>query len=212
LSSISKACFKGLFTRNKVFSAGIIVLATAVVLISSAKGTLEVMSECNFPGGVFPPGQGRFFPGSSYSITCDYKQDIGQDLIFWASIFQEPEPIAIPSHVVIRDPNNDVIVSENFHSSTIVVYIRPEIHGIYTATIISSEDPSSQPQTGDPIFVRYALGHLTSTFPGVKNPLGDAISSMVYWGYVLILPGLILIGIAVAKMFYKSSKSSDKKS
>lgn len=195
---------KHIIGNNKILFAGIFLLIAAVAMLAIAYNPLTVMQECNnHRGAIFPPGDGRFEPGSSFSISCHYRQDLGQDLIFWAIIVENADPALIPSRVEIMDPSNNMIASQEFTSATVVLYIKPTSYGVYRATITNLEPLGTAYPPGIDIFVLYGFGHLTSSFPGVKNPLGDVYYGMAYWGYSLILPSLVVIGIAVVRAFVK---------
>lgn len=197
--------------KDKVLSITILVMIAAIAMVAASFNPLKVMSEC-YQFGVFPPGRGEVVPGSSYSITCDYKQNIGQDLIFWARITQGPDVIALPSHVEIRDPDNKMVVSENHNSSTVIVYVKPESFGVYNATITSLDSSVMKVPSDYRRFVSYGFGHLTSTFEGVRNPAGDTFYAMNIWGYTLIslsVMAFVFVGVRAA---YKSLRKSSKES
>jgi hypothetical protein len=156
-------------------------------------------------GNAFPPGIGHFLPGSTFTITCPVSRDIGQDLTFWAQFIASGNgpTDAIPAHVEIRNPNNEVIVDQDYYDDNIVIYVRPEIHGTYTATIKSIEDPDDRVTAGTPV-IYYAFGYLapltTNAYDEVYNPVGNAIQLTGFLSLPAAFLGLILIGLNIAKM------------
>lgn len=169
--------------------------------------TYDVMQICTHPrGNLFPPGLGEFVPGSTFTSVCPYNEEIGQDLTFWPISRGQG---AIPARVEIRDPNNELLASDTFNSSRIVVSVTPKSFGNYSATITSLADKMASNSTdgsGHTIF--YAFGHLTSgSFEGVVNPVGDAIVWIIPVGYFLTTAGFILIVYAVARAAYLKVKS-----
>jgi hypothetical protein len=80
-----------------------------------------------------------------------------------------------------------VLYNLNFDDKTIISF-KPEIRGIYTATITSLEDKNNRIHQGYTDIV-YALGFLTD-YNDVYNPLGNAFVWMLPIGNVVFLLGI----------------------
>lgn len=159
--------------------------------------TYAAMQECGF----FKIA--KFEPGSTITHICNYKQDIGQDLIFWAILYVDGDRIGIPAHVEIRDPNGSLIASQDFNSDRIQLHGRPTSFGNYTASITNTQDKSERlPTKGVGYGIHYGLGHFTSSFQGVINPVGDLIVGMNFWSAFMIVPSIIILVIVGARAAY----------
>jgi hypothetical protein len=185
---------------------GISILAAGLAMQYVPAKAYDAMQICTHPrGNLFPPGLGEFVPGSTFTAICPYNEAIGQDLTFWAILRGQA---AIPARVEIRDPDNELLASNTFNSSRIVMSVTPKSFGNYSATITSLADKMDSNFTdgsGHTIF--YAFGHLTSgSFEGVVNPVGDAIVWIRSGGYFLTTAGFILVVYSLARIGYARAK------
>jgi hypothetical protein len=215
--SEGKKSVNGFIRRNKILTIGIIAIVAGISMVSAARGVWDTMNHCTdrpvtIDGksyNAFPPGGGSFDPGATFTAVCLYDREIGQDLIFWATIHVDAYSTAIPTHLEITDPDGNVVAAREFDSSRVVLNIGPEKFGNYTATITNTQDPADRIATrGVGYTIAYAFGHLTSGFSGVSNPAGDVIGAMVWWGYRIIIPGFIMVAYSVARMVYKATRKS----
>ncbi len=215
-----KTSLIGFVRSHKIFTIGIIAIVAGISMVSAARGVWDTMNHCTdrpvtIDGksyNAFPPGGGSFDPGTTFITFCLYDREIGQDLIFWATIHVDAYSTAIPTHLEIMDPAGNVVAARDFDSSGVVLNIRPEQFGNYAATITNTQDPVDRIATrGVGYTIAYAFGHLTSGFSGVSNPAGDVIGAMVWWGYRIIIPGFIMVAYSVARIVYKATRLAGKK-
>ncbi len=188
---------------------GIVALSTGVPLYVIGQDFIALQSACAYANGKWPPGNDYFPPNTILTASCQASGGSGQDLTFWAEFHdqQSGEPIPIPARVEIRDPNNVVLVDEEFDDERIILYVTPQLYGNYTATIMSLEDPRSRVTTGEP-YAFYAFGYLTSNgFEGVNNPVGTSVQIMLVVGNAAALAGGILIAYALIQMFRKKRET-----
>ncbi|MGI0012757.1 MAG: hypothetical protein ACREBU_04835 [Nitrososphaera sp.] len=196
MSSIArKPALSTLLKTYRLILIGVILLSIGVPLWVVGPDLIEAQSVCAYEGGSFPPGRGEFIPGASFEETCSVSRDYGQDLTFWTRFrdHQSGEVIPIPAKVEIRDPNNTVIINQDFNEGIIIVYVKPNLLGNYKVTITSLEDPNNRVTRGAPI-IQYAFGFLTSNgYEGVNNPVGTAVESMLVFGNLMIIAGIAII-------------------
>ncbi|MFB5620040.1 MAG: hypothetical protein ACE5RC_02765 [Nitrosopumilus sp.] len=130
-------------------------------------------------------------PNTSITVTCNVTDDVWQDLILRIDFHPNGNvtSIQIPAHLEIKDPNGFILYNIDFDKKTIISFT-PEIFGMYTATITNLEDENNRNHRGY-IDIVYALGFLT-TYDDVVNPFGKLINTLLFIGYLLIIPGIVL--------------------
>jgi hypothetical protein len=198
-----------LVKKYRVLVIGIVALSTGVPAYAIGLDLIALQSACPYPNGKWPPGNDYFPPNTILTASCQASRSSGQDLTLWAEFHdqQSGEPIPIPARVEIRDPNNVVLVDEEFNQGRIILYVTPQLSGNYTATITSLEDRRNRVTTGEP-YVFYALGYLTSNgFEGVNNPVGTSVQIMLVVGNAAALAGGILIAYALIQIFRKKRET-----
>jgi hypothetical protein len=202
--------------RNRTLVVGIFAIIAAVSIQSTLMDTWTVMQKCTErlvtrdgqTYNAFPPGGGTFYPGSTHTVFCNYQQDIGQDLIFWARIYVDADLLPMPTHLKITNPEGHTVFEKDFTSSIVIANIHPKLYGNYTAAISNTQDPAERVQPrGLGYHVVYAFGHLTSHYSGVTNPTGDLVSGALFWSYFLQTGGLILIVYWIARSGYRRMKN-----
>jgi hypothetical protein len=190
-----------LVKKYRVLIIGIVALSAGIPLWTIGLDLIKFQSACAYAGGKWPPGNDFFPPNTTVTATCNVTRESGQDLTLWAQFndYGIGETIPIPVRVEIRDPNNVVLVDKEFNIERIILYVKPQLFGNYTATISSLEDPDNRLPTGSPK-VHYAFGYLTSNgYEGVENPVGTAVGAMLVVGNGAMMAGFILIVIAVVQ-------------
>ena len=189
-----KSSIRTLVRGYKTILIGATLFLAGIPLYSTGLDLIEAKSVCAYKGGKFPPGSGVFVPGTTYEETCSVQRDYDQDLTFWAQLISRTgEPIPIPTRIEIRDPNNATIVSEQFSQGLIIVYVKPDVFGTYTAKITSLEDSDNRISQGTST-IYYAFGFLTSNgYEGVNNPTGTAIEVMIVSGNIMIIAGIAIL-------------------
>jgi hypothetical protein len=145
-------------------------------------------------------------PNTSVTVTCNVVGDVWQDLVLRVDFHPNgsPDPIQIPAHLEIKDPNGIILYNLDFNNKTIISF-EPKTMGTYTATITNIEDENNRTYQGY-VGVDYALGFLTS-YHDVSNPMGLMIIVLAWIGYLLFLPGTILVIFGTIKEFKKKTSS-----
>jgi hypothetical protein len=107
------------------------------------------------------------------------------------------------------DPDGKVIAARDFDSSRVVLSVKPDQFGKYTATITNMQDSADRIETrvGYGYEIMYGFGHLTSAFEGVSNPAGDTIAGMVICGQLIILPGSVMLSHGIVRAYKRKRKS-----
>lgn len=193
--------------KNRILVIGLLLLVITSLVQITTQDTLKTMRECYSPNNIVK-GAGAFPSGATLTRTCSYEKDIGQDLIFWAKLHGDSYNEPIPVRLQIRDPNNHLIIDEEFNSSIVTVNVRPQIHGEYVASLTSFQNKSKLPSSS---YLKYQVtayfGHLTSHYAGVSNPLGSMIAGLAFWSVFFTTPAWIMILYGIVKLIYKGMKS-----
>jgi len=185
--------------KHKILISGICILIIASSFIIFSTGFLYKMYLCKHYNGDL------FMPNTSVTVTCNVVGDVWQDLVLRVDFRPNgsPDSIQIPAHLEMKDPNGIILYDLDFNNKTIISF-KPEKLGTYTATITSLEDENNRVHRGYTDIV-YALGFLTS-YKDVSNPMGHMINVLLIIGYVLFLPGIILVIYGAIREFKIKSK------
>jgi hypothetical protein len=201
--------------RNRILVIGIIAIIVAISIQLTLMDTWTIMQKCTerpvtIDGRTYnasPPGGGTFYPSDTHTITCNYQQDIEQDLIFWAKIYVDADLLPIPTHVTITNPEGQMVFEKEFTSSTVVAQINPQSFGNYTATITNTQDPSERVlPRGLGYHIVYAFGHLTSHYSGVNNAIGNIVSGALFWSRFMATGGVIIVIYWLARAGHRHMK------
>jgi hypothetical protein len=218
MSGQDSAFVRRFVKKYRILFIGIFAIVTAISVQSTLIDTWNVMQKCTervvtYEGrtyNAFPPGGGTFYPGSTYTVTCNYQQDIGQDLIFWAKLHIDADLLPIPTHVKLTNPEGETVFEKDFTSSTVIATIQPQTFGNYTATITNIQDPSERVvPRGMGYNVIFAFGHLTSHYSGVTNIIGDLVSGSLFWSYFMTTGGIILVVSWLGRAGYRNLKQHE---
>lgn len=185
--------------KYRLLIIGFLLILGGNVTLVALNSFYLAMNSCLYSRGhVFPPGAGFFVPGSSFTSICFVDQGVGQDLTFFAKFLAQGsgQSTPIPAHVQITDPNGQVLIDRNYNEKIIVISVKPEFHGNYTAIVTSLEADDSRVTVGMPT-IYYAFGYIvpltTNLYEGVTNPVGTAVEvSMIIAGFA------VPVGIGVA--------------
>lgn len=174
--------------KYKILIVGAIVLSFGVGLFFGSASLLSPMALCGNPTNT------SFVPGRVIEAECRVVQDVGQDLTFRAAFYSPSgsNPIAIPAHLEIRDPDNEIVFEDDFNELRIIVSLKPDGNfGTYTATLSSLEDGTNRIHRGQ-TSVAYEFGFLTN-YSDVHNPLGKALLGMIPLAAVASLVGIGIV-------------------
>lgn len=190
-------------SKHKLTIFGISLIVIGIVLYLSYVSIYDKLSLCeNY-------NDDTFLPNTTITVTCKVVGDVGQDLTLRIKFHYNGsiEPIQIPAHLQVKDPNNNLLYDVDFDDKTIISFT-PELFGTYTATITSLEDENNRIHHGY-TDIEYAFGFLTS-YDDVSNPVGNALIWFMPMGEILFLTGIIVLiihGIKSRKQIHKTSNN-----
>lgn len=182
--------------ENKILVFGIIIFIVGVSFYIVSWNYLEKMYMCENNNSQ------RFLPNTVITIKCEVVVDVGQDLHFRSVFYSHDgvEIIKIPARLELKDPDDKILHEIDFDDK-LVISIKPEKFGIYTATITSLEDEDNRIHKGSPQ-IWYALGFLIG-YDDVPNPLGNAFVWMSPLGDLTLAIGIVIMTYGGIKAFRK---------